>query len=267
LKKNSEISPEIISFLESVKKKLSLTKNKKVVYSANFGSYDLLREPKFVDPDVDYIYFTDNADISSKIWSVILIEAVFSDARMTARILKHLPHILLTQYNSSLWLDARIASDKYSANLIFAKMNKEKFMCFRHPKRNKVFFEALACIKMGHDSAWKIILQYVGYRFDGFSDQYQLIASGVLLRKHLDKNVCLFQEMWLIEIFHKTVRDQLSFNYIASKFELTYAHFPETMSQLFTLMDHTRHGVYTATGFNVPIQRYIYRIVSRLRNK
>jgi hypothetical protein len=267
LKKNNQICPEIILFLESAKKKLSCTKNKKVVYSANFGSYDLLREPKFVDSDVDYIYFTDNADIKSEIWSVILIEVVFSDARMTARILKHLPHVFLTQYNSSLWLDARIILDKYSANLIFSKMNKEKFMCFRHPKRNRVFFEALSCIKMGHDSVWKIILQYLEYRFDGFSDQYQLIESGVLLRKHLNKNVCLFQEKWLMEIFHKTVRDQLSFNYIASKFELTYAHFPETMSQLFTLTDHARHGVYTAAGFNVPFQRHIYRIVSILRDK
>jgi hypothetical protein len=267
LKKNSEICPEIILFLESVEKKLSRTENKKVIYSANFGSYDLLREPKFIDSDVDYIYFTDNPDIKSEIWSVIFIEVVFSDARMTARILKHLPHIFLTQYDSSLWLDARITTDKYSANSIFSKMGKEKFMCFMHTKRNKVFFEALSCIKMGHDSAWKIILQYIEYRFDGFSDEYQLIASGVLLRKHLNENVRLFQEKWLMEILHKSVRDQLSFNYIASKFELTYTHFPETMNQLFTLTDHARHGVYTTAGFNVPFQRYIYRIVTILRKK
>ena len=186
---------------------------------------------------------------------------------MTARILKHLPHIFLTQYEYSLWLDARIITDKYSANTIFSKMGEEKFMCFTHNRRNKVFFEALSCIKMGHDSAWKIISQYIEYRLDGFSDEYQLIASGVLLRKHLNENVRLFQEKWLLEILHKSVRDQLSFNYIASKFELTYKHFPETMNQLFTLTDHVRHGVYTGAGFNVPFQRHIYRIISTLRNK
>lgn len=267
MKKNSEISPEIILFLSSVEKRLPRTENKKVVYSANFGSYDLVREPKFVDHDVDYIYFTDNPEIKSEIWSVIYIEVVFSDARITARILKHLPHMFLTQYNSSLWLDARIMTKKYSANSIFSKMGKEKFMCFKHPKRNSVFFEALSCIKKGHDSVSKIILQYIQYRIGGFSDEYQLIESGVLLRKHLNKNVSLFQEKWLIEIFHKSVRDQLSFNYTASKFELVYAHFPEMMNQLFTLTDHAKHGVYTSAGFKVPIQRYIYRIVTILRKK
>jgi hypothetical protein len=267
LKKNNEISAEIILFLVSVEKKLSRTENKKVVYSANFGSYDLLREPKFVDHDVDYIYFTDNPDIKSEIWSVIYIEVAFYDARMTARILKHLPHIFLTQYNSSIWIDARIMTNKCSANSIFSKMGKEKFMCFKHPKRNSVFFEALSCIKKGHDSVLKIILQYIQYRIDGFSDEYQLVESGVLVRKHLNKNVCLFQEKWLIEIFHKSVRDQLSFNYIASKFQLRYVHFSETMNQLFTLTDHAKHGVYTTVGFKVPIQRYIYRIVTILRKK
>ena len=73
MKNNIEIFPEIISFLESVETKLSRTENKKVIYSANFGSYDLIGEPKFVDSDVDYIYFTDNPDVKSEIWSVIFI--------------------------------------------------------------------------------------------------------------------------------------------------------------------------------------------------
>ena len=83
----------------------------------------------------------------------------------------------------------------------------------------------------------------------------------------LNKNVCLFQKTWLMKMFHKTIRGQLIFNYIASKFELTYAHFSEKMSQLFTLTDHAGHGVYAVAGFNAPFQIHIYRIVSILRDK
>ena len=47
---------------------------KGVVYSAIIGDYDRVKEPKYVDPDFDYILFTDNPNLQTKIWKVRLID-------------------------------------------------------------------------------------------------------------------------------------------------------------------------------------------------
>ena len=44
-----------------------------------------------------------------------------------------------------------------------------------------------------------------------------MIQSGILFRKHNNKNVIEFQEKWWNEVLTKSKRDQLSFNYIKWK--------------------------------------------------
>ena len=46
---------------------------KLVVYTANIGDYDELEEPQFVDPDIDYVCFTDDVGFKSNIWQVRLL--------------------------------------------------------------------------------------------------------------------------------------------------------------------------------------------------
>ena len=260
--KDPDLDFVLKSFLRGIDSKIKQSSNSKVIYSANFGSYDSPKDPIFIESDIDYLYFTDNPEIQSDLWHVIFIDSNLFDSRMMARIFKHLPHFFLTQYRSSLWVDAQITINKASASYIFSLLDNRSFICFRHNRRTKVFYEAIACIRIGHDSIKKIVTQYISYRLDGFKDYDPLIASGVLARNHMKKNIFIFQELWFKEIFNRSIRDQLSFNYLASKESLEYSTFPEKMSDLFSLNNHQHYGVYKNGALRIPFQRRIYRIIS-----
>ena len=268
LKKDINSDLRLKDFFANIESKIKKSSNFKVVYSANFGSYDSFKDLVFIEKDVDYIYFTDNPKIKSDLWQVILLDSKLFDSREMARAFKHLPHFFLSQYNSSLWIDAQIIINKSSVNHIFSFLNNNNdFICFKHSRRNRVYQEAMACLRIGHESIYKIITQYISYRLEGFKDCEDLIESGVLARNHKKKNVSIFQEAWANEIFFKSIRDQLSFNYVASKTNFAYSFFAEKMSDLFTLTSHDHYGVYKNGSFKIPIQRRIYRIVNFLRGK
>lgn len=53
----------------------SLKKKEKVlIYTAIFGNYDVITEPQYVDEYCDYICFTDNKNLHSKVWKMIYIK-------------------------------------------------------------------------------------------------------------------------------------------------------------------------------------------------
>ena len=258
---------DFVKFLNEVNAKINATKNSKVVYSANFGSYDNLTDPLFIDKEIDYIYFTDNPEIESSVWKIILVEKCPFDSRMTARIIKHMPHAFLSKYNSSLWVDAQLKIDKAPLKVLFSELDNSDFICFRHWRRNRLYLEALSCIKNGHDSVYKISSQYFKYKYNGYIDDKALIASGVLLRRHMNKNIISFQEKWMNQIYGESIRDQLSFNYVAFNENLQYSIFNDDMLDIFTQLDHQNYGTYENGNFSVPIQRRIYNLLVYLKIK
>ena len=78
-------------------------KNKGVVYTAIFSDYNRLHDPLFINPDLDYICFTDNPKLESKIWKICLIENY--DEFFTMSTIKILPHHYLKEYDYSIWVD------------------------------------------------------------------------------------------------------------------------------------------------------------------
>lgn len=53
--------------------------NKKYKYSVltyNFNNYEIIHEPEYVDPDAEYIYVTDDKNIKSDVWKVIVDESL-----------------------------------------------------------------------------------------------------------------------------------------------------------------------------------------------
>ena len=67
--------------------------NKIVCYTAIFGRYDYIRDPEYVDEDVDYICFTDQEDLSSNVFKIVKVDKVFDNNTKCARMLKALPHV------------------------------------------------------------------------------------------------------------------------------------------------------------------------------
>lgn len=81
--------------------------NKIVCYTCITGGYDSLKDPLVVSKGIDYICFTDNTFLRSKIWQTRLIpkELNYLSNVKKQRIVKICPHRYLKEYDISIWVD------------------------------------------------------------------------------------------------------------------------------------------------------------------
>ena len=81
-----------------------------VVYRALIGDYETLREePVSETSNAEFICFTDDPDLRSDTWRLVLVEPLWPhDAVRSARYLKIMGHPLLSEYERSLWVDNKV---------------------------------------------------------------------------------------------------------------------------------------------------------------
>ena len=70
---------------------------------------------------------------------------------------------------------------------------------------------------MGKDKIDRTRPQIDRYRKEGFPENYGLLQSNILLRKHNEQDCIKLMEEWFNELKNGSHRDQLSFNYAAWK--------------------------------------------------
>lgn len=203
---------------------------KVVVYTAIFGAYDTLQEPKVDLPDVDFICFTDQP-IQSKTWQVRQVERLFEDATREARRYKVLPHKFLPEYDYSIWQDGNFQMIRDARQQI----GDESLMMHDHiscrDARNCIYEEAEAILELGRitqkgykDNPKIIKAQMHRYRLDGFPEGEGLVSSGIIYRKHHDLQIIKLMEQWWSEIQIGSKRDQLSFNYCIWKNPVSFKY-------------------------------------------
>lgn len=188
-----------------------------VIYTAIAGDYDQLREPVYVDPNCDYVCFTDNPKLTSNVWEIRALPDWKKDANRSAKQIKVLPHRFLPEYDCSIWVDGAFEITGNLRELMQIYMRNSNILCFMHYRRAHVYEEAEVVGQAGFDMADKISEQMELYRKEGFMDDNELIAGGVLFRKHHQPEVIRLMESWWKEIINHSRRDQLSFNYCAWK--------------------------------------------------
>jgi hypothetical protein len=204
--------------------------NKIVIYTAIFGDYDNLRDPDYISKDYDYFCFTDNQKLQSNTWKINLISKTEDPVR-TAKYYKIHPHLLFQDYDYSLWIDANIILQKEIEPLIEAlEASQKALMTFQHEehsgKRNCIYDEAETMTELKRDHPETIKKQISKYKKEGYPENNGLISSGVMLRKHNSSELRKPMDDWFLEIETHSLRDQISFNYIAHKNNLEYSTFP-----------------------------------------
>jgi GT2 family glycosyltransferase len=202
--------------------KIDFSKEKMVVYTAITGNYDDLNIPEVLNPNFDYICFTDNINLKSDFWEIRLIEDLDLDNTRKARHYKILPHKYLSEYDYSLWIDGGFKIVGDLSKLINNHVRNKQMMCIDHELRNSIYDEAKACIDRKKDSPDVINSQMKKYLDEEYPEDQGLIESGVLFRKHNDIEVINVMEDWYKEIIEHSRRDQLSFNYAAWKNDFEY---------------------------------------------
>ncbi len=190
---------------------------KKVVYTCITGGYDNVPKHKYVNPDWDYVLFTDNADLirTGRIyhWTVKPLAYKKMDNVRNARWHKINAHKLFPGYKYSLWIDGNgIINNKKVFNLMESLIKKQTVISIPlHPDRDCIYDEGFI-IKQAHIDYEDIVDQEMYFLCD---EQYPahngLSETNIMLRRHNDIAPSL--NLWWKMVRKYSKRDQLSCNY------------------------------------------------------
>jgi hypothetical protein len=193
-------------------------KHRIVVYTAIYGDKDDLKEPSVGLEGCSFVCFTDNKYLKSKVFDIRVCPSIGSDPVRSAKIFKVLPHWFFPDYEYSLWLDGSVIMKRGDIRALMDNYLREHNMAlFAHPDRDCIYDEAEACITLQRDDAEIIREQIEQYRSEGYPPHNGLVATGIILRRHLSTDVIRADEDWWAQILRFSWRDQLSFNYVAWK--------------------------------------------------
>ncbi len=204
-----------------------LRRRRLVVYTVLVGSYEKLANPFPKEATgFERVCFTDNPELTSDDWTVVLLDAPALDSARESRRPKLLPHAFLPDFEWSLYIDNTVRL-KVSPLDILRECGSlpSPFMCFRHPWRDCIYDEAEEVIRLGIDSEHRVREQIDYYRCKGFPAHAGLIAGTVLLRRHHDDDVVALSDEWFDHVLRFSKRDQLSFNYVARRRQFEYSCF------------------------------------------
>ena len=199
---------------------------KKVIYTALTGNYDKLEQPLVIDPSFDYVCLSDK-DGRDGVWDIRRIPQDEPDPVLRSRYPKMHPHLLLPEYDLSVYMDANLcitsaafyeavdkwAEDPYSA-VPFGPDDALMipFAVVQHPDRDCVWDELRRCYLKDKVSTSSAIRWHRYLKETGMPRHAGLVEANVLVRLHNTQSVIQLDEKWW-ELLLKSGgrRDQLSF--------------------------------------------------------
>ncbi len=192
-----------------------------ICYTAIFGKYDKLKEPRVITKGWRYICFTNDKNLTSINWEVVYIDNKNLTNVKAARCIK-IRFFDYAKANLSIWCDAsmEISCD---LNDFVAKYHKSDFTLMQHPSRNCTYQEGKAVIHFGKDTVQSVEKQLSNYLAKGLPTHYGMVQTGMMIRNNT-KEVREYCKLWFDEVLKYSHRDQLSFNYIQWKYNLLTPH-------------------------------------------
>ena len=128
---------------------------KKVIYTVLTGNYDRLAQPEVVSAAFDYICFTDKAG-QDGVWQLREIPFASGNPILRARYAKLHPHLLLPEYELSVFMDANLC---ITGPEFYEAVSSSPIAVLEHPERDCVWEELRYCYlkdKVSTASAFRI---------------------------------------------------------------------------------------------------------------
>jgi hypothetical protein len=185
---------------------------RRVVYTCLFGHSELFNDFEYERDGIDFICFTDDPELRSDFWKIELVPRRALDPARAAKKIKALPHIYLSQYDHSLYIDNTMRLKVPPARMFeeYLAPATSPLVCFRHPERDCVYDEARVVLSIGFDTPERVNPQMALYRYLGYPAKNGLTKSGLLLRQHQNPALQRVMNTWCEQIFCHSKRDQLS---------------------------------------------------------
>lgn len=194
----------------------------KAVYTCITGDYDQLINHKYINPEWDYICFTDNAELLKKdtgIWEVRLIENKNLDDTRINRYYKINCHIVLPEYEESLYVDGNInILTPYIFDLI--KAQNKPLIVPKHFSTNCIYKHFEWALNVSVDSKHLLEGLKTLIQCDHFPPNYGFTENNCLYRKHNSKDIDKIMADWWYLVKYYSKRDQLSFCYVLWKYNI-----------------------------------------------
>lgn len=183
------------------------------LYTFVFGGYDRIYPPTQDEPNVDYIIFTDDAELSVPGWQTYCVDSSrFQSPKAAAVYHMALAHRVVTGYDLSILTGGNIRRIGPLRPMMerFAKLNTAMGV-YAHPVRTRIAEEADTCINDGKVHNPDLLRQQIEtYQSEGFPDDIGLIETGVMLRNHNQPDLDRVAEAWWAEFERWPTRDQIS---------------------------------------------------------
>lgn len=183
------------------------------VYTSITGEKDSVNEKQVIG-NASFVAFLEKP-LDSKTWKVKPAYDRFIDARRNSRAQKILAHKYVdSEY--SIYIDGNMSLLKPPEELIDKHLKDYDIAVYRHPTRDCIYDESIACVERRLDDPEVIIDQMKSYENAGYARHKGLCECGVIFRRHTPK-VEAFNNAWWAEYCVNSRRDQLSFMYVADK--------------------------------------------------
>lgn len=198
--------------------------NKVVVYTCLVGKYDELLQPLVVEEDFDYICFSNDIKADKVgVWTIRPIPFAHHDSTRLSRYVKLNPHVVLKEYDYSIWIDANI---EIVGDLLYKRVRELMathvlVSQVKHPFYDCIYKDIIECIKFHKDKFCLLVRQYNFLKKEGFPEHYGLFENNLIFRKHSDSLIVQVSEMWWDIYCRYAKRDQFSLCYVYWKLNVS----------------------------------------------
>ena len=190
-----------------------------VFYTAIYGEYDTLLLPESIDPDVDYVCFTDRPRNDYGVWQMRAAPFFHPDPTRIARWVKTHPHELFPAHEVAVWLDANIVlKGDVRWYIDTVRRGGAHLGLVSHPHRVCFYEEAKACKLLKKDSVKVIDAQVEHYRTHGLPLNQPLFETGFMVVPLKNKETAAALHAWWQQIERFSRRDQLGFAWVTHRF-------------------------------------------------
>ncbi len=207
---------------EDVTYKKDIGDDKIVVYTCVVGEYDTIKEPLYINPNIDYIVVTDLDVREDSAWRKIDIANLKLPSNMTAsqknRYVKMHPHLIFPEYEYSIYIDGSIRVVADIIPLVYSMGTACFLGMHNHPVRRKISTECNAVLFSKKNVDEKILKKQVSnYYKQGYDDSYGILEGTVIVRKHNNPECIDLMNDWWDEMKTYPTRDQISLPYVLWK--------------------------------------------------
>lgn len=209
---------------EFVPTKKQFPEYKLAIYTVSTGKYDNIKNPIYVDENIDYFIFTDQELDNNSVWNRKPIPENMKGKTSLelARYLKINPHLFFSEYDYSMFIDGNVCITCDVRPLFYTLIDQKKTIAIhRHQNRDCIYEEAKAIYAAGKASMKSMSKQLSFYKQEGFPTHFGLFETNIVIRKHNEEKCKAIMETWSEQIVEWTKRDQLSFTYALWKNGMT----------------------------------------------